>query len=208
MHKVLVIGTGGLAREFTTFFSGQVEIVGFTSNNKDEYENYNLPGVFFGGDIDPAIVGTDQCVIAIGNPEDKEKISNKLESKGFSFPSLIHSTSVVGSNIETSTKGVIISPNCTVGTNVLFGNHVYLNFMVGVGHDCVFKGYNQANPGVQIGGFSEIGSHVMLGANSTIRQDLKIGKGATVGSGAVVLSGVRDGITVVGNPARKLKLPF
>ncbi len=208
MDKVLVIGTGGLAREFTAFFSSQVEIVGFTSTNKEEYEKYNLPGVFYEGAINPAMVGTDQCVIAIGNPEDKEQIGNKFESRGFSFPNLIHTTSVVGSNFEASTKGVIISPNCIVGSNVLFGDHVYLNFMVGVGHDCVFKGCNQINPGVQVGGSSEIGSHVMLGANSTIRQDLKIGSGATIGSGAVVLSGVRDGQTVVGNPARKLKLPF
>jgi len=208
MDKVFVIGTGGLAREFTAFFSSQVEIVGFTSTNKEEYEKYNLPGVFFEGDINPSVVETDQCVIAIGSPDDKEMIGKKFESKGFSFPNLIHASAVVGSNVEASRKGLIISPNCTVGSNVLFGDHVYLNFMVGVGHDCIFKGFNQVNPGVQVGGFSEIGSHVLLGTNSTIRQGLKVGSGATVGSGAVVLSGVRDGLTVLGNPARRLKLPI
>jgi serine acetyltransferase len=119
-----------------------------------------------------------------------------LGAKGFQFPNLIHPSAVLASKIaDSKSRGIIISPNCTIGSEVTFGDHVYLNFMVGVGHDCKFDGYIQINPGVQIGGFAHIKSHVLIGSNST------------VGSGSVVLTRVRVDITVLGNPARKLKLP-
>jgi len=207
MKKILVIGTGGLAREFISFFSHQVEIVGFSSTNKNEFIEFNLPGIFFEGGITPSTVGTDMCVIAIGSPATKRKISENLKSKGFTFPNLIHTSSVAEIEFCGGTEGVIISPNCTLGSNIKFESHVYVNFMVGVGHDSDFHSYIQVNPGVQIGGFSTIESEVIIGSGATIRQGLKVGQGATVGSGSVVLTSVRTGITVIGNPARRLKLP-
>ena len=79
--------------------------------------------------------------------------------------------------------------------------------MVGVGHNTRFESYIQVNPGVQIGGEVSVEEGVLIGSGSTIRQGLKIRKFSTVGSGSVVLSSVREGITVIGNPAKRLKLP-
>ena len=208
MEKVVVIGTGGLAREFSSFFSGLVEVVGFSSIDDKEYKKFHLPGKFFGGEISPDLVGTDNCVIAIGDPTTKDKVSQDLGLKGFQFPNLVHPSAVVAGDVLASeSNGVVISPNCTIGSNVIFGNHVYVNFMVGVGHDCVFDGYTQINPGAQIGGFTQIGSHVLIGSNSTVRQELLIETNATVGAGSVVFGRVRAGVTVLGNPARTLKKP-
>ena len=79
--------------------------------------------------------------------------------------------------------------------------------MVGIGHDTKFDSYVQVNPGVQIGGAVSVGEEVLIGSGSTIRQGLRINNACTVGSGSVVLSPVREGIIVVGNPAKQLKLP-
>ena len=51
MKKILVFGTGGLAREFADFFSRQVDIIGFSSKDNSEFTQFNLPGDFFEGDI-------------------------------------------------------------------------------------------------------------------------------------------------------------
>ena len=203
---IVVIGTGGLAREFSSFFSSEVNIVGFASTNTNEFNDVTLSGRFFGSDISPDIVGTKYAVLAIGNPAAKRAVSEKLKNLGFAFPNLVHSSAVSVTNL-TKSEGVIISPNCVIGSNVSFANHIYLNFMVGVGHDTIFEGYTQVNPGVQIGGAVSVEEGVLIGSGSTIRQGLKVGKSSTVGSGSVVLSPVRGGITVIGNPAEWLKLP-
>lgn len=206
--EIIVIGTGGLAREFSTFFSKEINIIGFSSINIIEFENYKLSGKFFGSKITPSIVGTKYAVIAIGNPKTKQAVSDELKILGFEFPNLVHSSVINATNLKNSnSEGIIISPNCVIGSNVKFENHVYLNFMVGVGHDCKFKNYVQVNPGAQIGGSVSIDEGVMIGSNSSIRQGLKIGKDCTIGSGAVVLSCVDEGITIIGNPAKRLRIP-
>ena len=44
----------------------------------------------------------------------------------------------------------------------------------------------------------------MIGANSVIKQGIKIGDNVTVGAGSVVLKDVNSNTMVVGNPAKKI----
>ncbi|MBU2898372.1 hypothetical protein [Vibrio hepatarius] len=187
---IVVIGTGGLAREFSSFFSKEVNIVGFSSTNSNEFEDFSLCGEFFGSNITTDIVCTIHAVLAIGSPNAKRSVSEKLKNLGFEFPNIVYSSAVSATNlVDCNTEGAITSPNCVIGSNVDFSNHAYLNFMVGVGHDTQFESYLQVNPGVQIGGV------------------VSVGEGVIIGSGSVVLSPVREGITVIGNPAKRLKIP-
>lgn len=205
---IVVIGTGGLAREFSSFFSNEVNIVGYSSTNANEFNDFSLCGKFFGSDINPEVVGTKYAVLAIGSPNTKRAVSEKLKRLGFEFPNFVHPSAVSATKIlEGRSEGIIISPNCVIGSNVDFANHVYLNFMVGIGHDTSFESYIQVNPGVQIGGAVSVEEGVLIGSGSTIRHGLKVRKASTVGSGSVVLSQVREGITVIGNPAKRLKFP-
>jgi len=207
MLKVLVIGTGGLARELTSYFAEDyqlVEIVGFSSTNLDEHGQFNLPGAFFAGEVTPDTVGTSQAVIAIGNPRVKRAISEKLRAAGFSFPTLVHPSSVVSSSALLS-EGVVVSPNCTVSPRVQLGNFCYLNFCCGVGHDAVVGAYSQVNPGCQLGGFVTIGEGSLVGSGSTILQGISVGREATIASGSVVFTRVADGATMMGNPAKRMR---
>ena len=208
MIDIVVIGTGGLAREFSSFFASEANIVGFSSTNTKEFNDFSLAGEFFGSNITPDIVGTKYAVLAIGNPLAKRAVSEKLKKLGFKFPNFLHSSAISATNLfERGSEGVIISPYCVIGSNVNFASHIYLNFMVGVGHDTRFESYIQVNPGAQIGGAVSVEEGVLIGSGSAIRQGLKVRKSSTVGSGSVVLSPVREGITVIGNPAKRLKLP-
>jgi sugar O-acyltransferase (sialic acid O-acetyltransferase NeuD family) len=206
MKKILVLGSGGLAREFSSYFSDYskvVSIIGFSSTNLEEHRLFSLPGKIFGVDVTPDIVDTDEVVIAIGSPAVKKRISERLKNLGFSFPSLVHPASVVSDRAILG-QGVIISPNCTLSPDVHLKDFCYLNFGVGVGHDAVLGDYCQVNPGVQIGGFAEIGNETLIGSGSTILQGVKIGKNVTVASGSVVFSSVSDGSTMLGNPAKRM----
>lgn len=207
MKKIVVIGTGGLAREFCSYFSDydeHITIVGFSSTNLDEHRLFSLPGRLFEGEITPENVETHEVVIAIGNPLVKKRISERLKQKGFSFPSIVHPSSVVSDRANLG-EGVIISPNCTVSPNVHLKDFCYLNFGVGIGHDAVLGSFCQVNPGVQLGGFSVVGEGTLIGSGSTVLQGVNIGSGATIASGSVVFSRVADGSTMMGNPAKRMR---
>lgn len=204
MKKILVIGTGGLAREFTSFFATEcIEIVGFSSTNHNEHSAFNLPGVLFKGDVSPDSVGTDEAVIAIGSAAVKKKISEKLKGLGFKFPSFVHPSSVCLDNANLG-EGVVVSPNCVISSNVVLNPFSYINFSCGVGHDSIIGSYVQINPGTQLGGRTVIGDCCLIGSGSTVLQGVQIGAGATIASGSVVFTRVAENATMMGNPAKRM----
>ena len=104
----------------------------------------------------------------------------------------IHAYTVVcpgtGDNDETVIgEGTKIDTRCHIAHNVK------------IGKNCLITS------GVIIGGSAQIGDDVYIGIGALIRNKVKIGKGAIIGMGAVVVSDVAEGITVVGNPAKPLE---
>lgn len=204
MKKILVIGTGGLAREFTEWFRDNVEIVGYWSTDHEEHLRFGLPGTLYTEDMTPDVVGTDLAVIAIGTPQVKKRMFDQFSGAGFSFPTVIHSSSEV-SSLSALADGVVVSPQCVISPNVSIGKLAYINFCCGVGHDTVVGDFVQMNPGSQLGGFCEIGQQVLLGSGSTVLKGVSVGDRATVSSGAVVFGKVAQGATVMGNPAKRMR---
>lgn len=207
MHRVVVIGTGGLAREFTSWFhqpGGSLEIVGYASTNHEEHARFGLPGCLFSDEIAPENVGTQEVVIAIADPAVRQKYAETLAARGFVFPSLAHPSSVVSGRAELA-EGVVVSPNCVVSTHVRLEKFCYLNFGCGIGHDTFVGAYTQINPGAQVAGRVTVGEGVLIGSGSVVLQDVKVGARATVASGAVVFSRVAEGATVMGNPAKRMR---
>ena len=205
-NHVLVYGTGGLAIEFSSYFSSTVKIIGYFSDNKKRPENifFNDKKIF--NDLSDALKITTYCVVAVGDPRSKLYIVQNLISKGFKFPNFIHPSSIVKCNI--ANKGIIISPNCIVGPYVNLSNHIYMNYAVGIGHESKLGNFIQINPGAQIGGNCQIGNTILIGSNSTIRQGLKISDNSTISSGSVVFSNVEKYATMFGNPAKKINLKY
>jgi sugar O-acyltransferase (sialic acid O-acetyltransferase NeuD family) len=204
MEEILIIGTGGLAREFTSWFKDSFEIVGYSSSTHNEHSEFNLPGILYNGDVTPDLIGTDLAVMCNGNPSVKQRVYKELSRAGFSFPTIVHHSCEV-SPLATLEDGVVISPQSIVSPNAMIGKLTYLNFSCGIGHDALVGDFVQMNPGSQLGGFTKIGNQVLIGSGSTILQGISIGNGATVASGAVVFSNVSEGSTVMGNPAKRLR---
>ena len=120
---ILVIGSGGLAREFSNFFSTKINIVGYSAVSRKEYDYFRLNGKFFGSSVFPDDVGTNKCIIAIGDTFLKQTIATELKEKGFEFPNFIHESVVSGTKLDHgSAEGVVISPNCVLGSNIKLGS--------------------------------------------------------------------------------------
>ena len=104
--------------------------------------------------------------------------------------------------------GVEIGANCTVVRAVLdetvVEDHVKTDDHVHIAHNVRVGAGTLIAAGAVLSGSVEIGKNVWIGPNATVIDYVSVGDGAQVGLGSVVVRDVDPGITVLGNPARKL----
>jgi len=89
--------------------------------------------------------------------------------------------------------------NTIIGKNVKIGNLVHIAHNVIIGEDTIIA------PQVSISGSTKIGKKCFIGAGAIIRDGIIIGNEVFIGMGSVVVKNIKSGITVCGNPAKKIK---
>jgi len=215
MNKVVIVGTGGFAKEVHQFIKDYgylrkmaeetVSFLGFldedeTKHGTTVHGNLVLGGIeWLKGNEDVGVL------IGIGNPEVKKKLVNKLKSiDNFNFPNLIHPNVSIGDNVDMG-EGNIICPGNMLTTDIKLGDFVTINLNCTVGHDTSIEDYVTISPGVNVSGNVKIGEGADLGTNSVIIQGKNIEEWSIVGAGAVVVKDIPPYTTSVGNPAKVIK---
>lgn len=141
--------------------------------------------------------------IGIGDNAVRNGISKELSNSGLNVLTLIHPSAVIANDV-TIGKGCAIMAGAVINSGTVIGDNVILNTGCTVDHDCRIADGVHISPGVNIAGDVIIGEESHVGLGSSIIPGIRIGGRATVGAGAVVIRDVESGVTVVGNPARRL----
>lgn len=111
-------------------------------------------------------------------------------------------TVVIGDDVEIGSLNTVCRGtlrDTVIGNNVKIDDHVHVAHNVQIGAKTYVIACAELSGGVIIG------EEAWISPQSSIKEQLKIGKGAMVGLGAVVLKDVPEYKTVVGNPARILE---
>ena len=102
---------------------------------------------------------------------------------------------IIGNNV-TIKCGVQLWDGLRVGNNVFIGPNVTFC------NDKYPKSGNRDFNCLQ----TVIEDNVTIGANATILPGVTLGEGCVVGAGSVVTKNIARGLTVIGNPAKELKI--
>lgn len=169
------------------------------------------PGVELGTDnvIGPYAVIVGPCRIGDGNwIGPMASIGTPAEYRGGPHPA--------GWDGELEGGGVVIGNRNIIRENVTInqglhdptrlGNDCYLLARSHLGHDVVVDDMVTLSDSAQIGGHTRVWSWANVGLGAVVHQRSEIGPGAMVGMGAVVLKEVAPFRTVVGNPARVIRI--
>lgn len=203
MVKWYIYGAGGLGVETMDILmqmnaaSGRQDIQPvFTVDSPEAAEVAGYPVTGFDNVVPGSLV-----TIAVGEPELRYELRNKVLAAGLTLSSVISPSAFI-SPLADIGDGAIIAPFCSVQARSSIGENVAVNSATIVGHDVVVETDTVLSSMVNLGGATTVGSRSYIGMGALAKERLSIGHSTIVGMGSVVYTDVPDEVICVGNPAR------
>lgn len=139
-----------------------------------------------------------------GSTRTRYETSREMARRGCTFTNFIHP----GIDLTMTDLGVgnYIQESVILQAAVRIGNNASIHMASLISHEVTIGDSVFVAHGVSISGCVSVGDGAFIGTHSTIIPRLRIGRWATVGAGSVVIKDVPDYATVVGNPARVVKV--
>jgi len=206
MKDLIIVGAGGLGREVLQWAKDCNRanecwnIKGFINDIPDALDGLSCSHPIIGSIENWEPADNEVFACAIADPEGKHKVTRKLKSRGAVFCTVIHPTAIVGEH-NTLGEGLLMYPYSRVTANCTIGNFVTI-LSSGIGHDVQIGDYTTISSYCTIAGHVRIGEKVFVGNNSTLIPKTLIEDNVFIGAGSVVVSNLKKGSRVMGNPAR------
>ncbi len=211
MKGIIILGASGLAKEFYYYIKradSSIKDFIFVNDLNDGQTSLTIDGDQFTVVKDWKFTNDYKFIVAVGNPKIKKMLVEKAIQAGLQpANTIIDPSATILSNKNNLGYGGVISPGCTITTNVKLGDFVTLNLNTTVGHDTTLGNFCTTNPGVHISGECQIGELNEFGTGCIVRDRLIIGSNKTFGAqSAIVKSILNDDVeTYVGVPGILLK---
>lgn len=211
MPRIVILGAGGHGRVVLDILlqAARTRVVGFLDNNAD-IRGRRIDGVPVLGLIDEldaiaAAHDADGVVIAIGDNGVRRGLARQVDACGLPLVNAIHPSATIARNAMLGRNvvvaaGAVVCAHCQIGDSAILNTGCIVDYQTMIGEGC------HICPGVRIGGRAKIESGAFIGIGATVIPNITIGCESIIGAGSVVIDDVRSMATVVGVPARPIKL--
>ena len=201
--NVIIIGASGHGKVIADIINKSGDIVlGFLDDNKKANEYFC--GFKILGTTQDYEKYVDKCefIIAIGNADIREKISNNCSKAKWYIA--IHPQAVI-SGIDVSIgEGTVIMANAVINSGAHIGKHCIINTSSVIEHDNIISDLAHISVGAKLAGTVKIGFKTWIGIGATIKNNISIADNCMIGAGTVVVKDINDEGIYIGVPAKKL----
>lgn len=210
MKNLVIIAAGGCGREVLQWAKDinstgdRWNIKGFIDDNPNALENKICSVSVIASVDDYQVEPDDEFVCCIGNSAVRKMVVEKMKARGAVFTSIIHPNAVISDSCRIG-EGVIIYPFALISDNVTIEDGCIINMHSSVAHDSVLGEYCTISAHCDITGMCSLGDRVFMGSTSQLVPGTKVGDDAYICAGSTVMTRVRKGVKMLGNPAKIVK---
>lgn len=211
MYDIVIAGAGGCGREVfemaqEVFPADQYRIKGFLSDVGDELDDFpELKERFpvIGKIIDYEVQPQDRFLLAIGSPEGRKLVAERLLARGAEFLTLVHPTACVFPSASLG-SGVIVYPFATVSAYVQVQDFCLLNAYAACGHDAVIGKFSVLCPQSLVLGNAVLGEECFIATHATVAPKKQMGNRVVVSANSSALRDAEDDAFILGVPGKEM----
>jgi len=208
MKKLFIVGAGGFGREVYAWIKHHPDFNkswtwgGFLDDNQEALTKFGRFAQVTSLK-NHRVSDSNVYICGLGLPLVKSELLAPLLDQNAEFITFIHPSVIMGERVKIG-KGVVICPGVSISVDITIGDFSMVGPNTTIGHDGTLGAWCTLCAQCDITGRVSLGDKVFLGSRVSIIPGKKIGNKSILGAGAVVISDVPEGVTVVGNPARIL----
>jgi sugar O-acyltransferase (sialic acid O-acetyltransferase NeuD family) len=197
-------GAGGHSKVITDILNSLgTKVIGMFDDNPPDAKYQPLEvrdGIRLLGEGFPTLDAP--LIISVGNNFRRAELAALIDA---TYGTAIHGTAIISDRAIVGC-GTVVLQGAIIQAGAKIGAHVLVNTAASIDHDNIIGDYAHVSPHATLCGHVEVGEGTHIGAGAVVIPSIRIGKWCTVGAGAVVIRDVPDFATVVGNPARVIKI--
>jgi sugar O-acyltransferase (sialic acid O-acetyltransferase NeuD family) len=190
-----------MARE-SIGYSTEYDIRGFIDDNTSALDNFdNYPPLL--APIQSYQPKEDEVFVCSIGGAARQQCMEALLNKGGQFLTMIHATARIGTNVQIG-EGTIIGAYTTIGADAKIGQYNLIQSYTVIGHDSVIGNWNRIDTHVTLVGGTIVQDGADIHTSAMISHNVTIESHSRVAACSFVIRRVKEGTTVLGNPAKKL----
>lgn len=190
-----------MARE-SIGYSTEYDIRGFIDDNTSALDNFdNYPPLL--APIQSYQPKEDEVFVCSIGGAARQQCMEAILNKGGQFLTMIHATARIGTNVQIG-EGTIIGAYTTIGADAKIGQYNLIQSYTVIGHDSVIGNWNRIDTHVTLVGGTIVQDGADIHTSAMISHNVTIESHSRVAACSFVIKRVKEGTTVLGNPAKKL----
>jgi len=208
-NPVIILGANYLGRAAKEIFEGNGNVVYCFLDDDKKLHTTEIDTVTVLGSTDDdgylKLIGKkcEAFVAADDNKLRKSLVKMLQENRHVQPVNAVHNTAVIATSSSIG-YGNFIDQSVKVGAGAVIGQHGIFHVGAIIGIEAKIGDFVQVGPGSIISPGVTVEDEVFIGSGVTIVGGVSIGKGARIGAGSVVVTAVKAGDTVFGNPEQKV----
>jgi sugar O-acyltransferase (sialic acid O-acetyltransferase NeuD family) len=197
-------GAGGHSKVITDILNSLgIEVIGMFDDNPPDAKFKEMEvrdGIRLLGEGFPELDAP--LIISVGSNARRAELAGLIDA---TYGTAIHGTAIISAKAKIGV-GTVVLQGAIIQAGAEIGAHVLVNTAASIDHDNVIGDYAHVSPHATLCGHVSVGEGTHIGAGAVVIPSIRIGRWCTVGAGAVVIRDVPDFATVVGNPAKVIKI--